>query len=188
MYLYYSIVSNQGDIQQKPHLSLGGYIAKNKVSNGILNNLFSDISQLTISNYNQNTYIALYLKNELGVDCENIRLYFEYPEDCYSKLRVAPVSPVLDNKGFYQIEHVETPNSKPLFGEFYEANGLDNAINLFNLGNGQMIGLWFERELLMDFIKNDQSLVYEVDPSLPGRYKERVLGKEDDIKINIVWD
>lgn len=188
MFLYYTIISAENHIQQKPQLSLGGFKAINKVDNGKLNNLFSDVSQLTVANYNQNLYIGLILKNELLVRAENIRIYFTYPESCYSKLRFSAVSLVEDAEGFLQMEHVETPNSKPLFADFSEANGIENAINIGDLDSGEMVGLWFERELLIDFINEDQSIVYEPDTSLPGRYKERELSKEDNIQINISWD
>ena len=188
MFLYYTIVSAEDHIQQKPQLSLGGFKAINKVDSGKLNNLFSDISQLTVANYNQNLYIALILKNELSSTANNVKIYFSYPENCYSKLRVAAVNLFEDSEGFLQMEHVETPNSKPLFAEFFEADGLDNAVNIGNILPGDMIGIWIERELLVEFINEDQSLVYEEDPNMPTRYRERELQKEDNININISWD
>lgn len=188
MFLYYTIVSAENNIQQKPQLSLGGFKAINKVDSNKLNNLFSDISQLTVANYSQNLYIALILRNELSADCENIKIFFTYPENCYSKLRIAAVNLVEDKDGFLQMEHVETPNSKPLFAEFFEADGVDNAVNIGDLEPGESVGIWIERELLIDFINEDQSKVYEPDTNIPTRYKERELEKEDNIQINISWD
>jgi len=52
----------------------------------------------------------------------------------------------------------------------------------------EQVGIWIERSLLLDFIKTDQSAIYEDDPAHPGRVKEIVLAKEDDIKIVISWD
>lgn len=188
MYLYYTSVTGQDVIQQKSNLSLGGYKALNRVNSGLLNNFFSDISQLTISNYNQNTFVGLILKNELPTGCSNIKLHFTYPTDSYSKLKIAAVSLVQDSEGFLQMEHIETPNSTPLFATFYEADGVDNAINIGDLASGEMVGLWIQRELLLDFIDQDQAVVYELDPERPDRYKEKELSKLDEILLNISWD
>lgn len=188
MYLYYTIISQEDAIQQKPQLSLGGFKAVNKVSSGQLNNLFSDVSQLTIANYNQPLFVALILKNELPGNVINVKIWFEYEENCYSKLSFSVTNLIQDTEGFFQMEHVETPNSQPLFAEFFEANGEVNAVNIGNIVAGDMVGIWIKRELLMSIIKEDQLTVYEPDPALEGRFKERILQKEDNIQLKISWD
>lgn len=188
MKLYYTISSKEGDIQEKPNLSLGGYKSGNFVNNSEFNNLFSDISQLSLSNYNQNRYIALFLVNESSNDAIDVCLYFEYPEDSYSIFKVAAVTPVTDSDGFKQIERVNTVFSKPLSAVFFEANGEINKVNLGNIDSGSMIGLWIERELKLDFIKDNQLTIYEEDPNLPTRYREKQLSKFDNIQIKISWE
>jgi len=190
MYLYYTSVTEAEATQSKPYLSLGGYKSSSKVQNSKLNNLFGDITPLTISNYNQDEYIALVLKNTLTADATNIKLWFEYPDNVYSKLYVAAVDMAEDSTGELYMEHVDTKNSQPLVGDFYEADGEDNAVDLGDISAGSQIGIWFKRELLLDFIKEDQELVYEADPTDNTGYKviERVLGKQDEIKIAISYD
>jgi hypothetical protein len=188
MKLYYTIISKEGDLQEKPGLSLGGFKALNPVRNSEMNNLFPDISPISISNYNQNRYAALMLVNDTDNLVLNVKLYFTYNQNCYSKFRVAAVELATDSEGFEQMEHIDTSFSKPLMAEFFEAEGVDNAVELGDLPSGDKIGLWIERELLLDIIKEDQELIYEPDPDKLERYKERILDKLDNISINISWD
>lgn len=188
MYLYYTSINGKESQQLNPTLSLGGFKSSSRVDNNKFGNLFGDISNVTISNYNQNQYIALILKNETGANKTNINVWFGYPEKCYSKFLIAAVDMVADASGILQMEYVNNKESKPLFATFYEADGEANSVNIGNLDDGDQVGIWIERELLIDFIKQDQSNIWEDDPAQPGRVKEIVLGKSDDIKLNIKWD
>lgn len=188
MYLYYTTISGSEQIQTNHVLSLGGFKSATRLPNGKFNNLFSDISQFSVANYNQNTYVGLVLKNETGAAIQNINLYFGYPAGSYSKLRIAAVTMVADSAGNLQMEHIMNNVEKPLYAEFYEADGEANKVNLGALAIGAQIGLWIERELLIEVIKADQENVYELVPGYTDRYQEKELAKEDDIKINISWD
>jgi len=188
MYLYYTVPSNEDDIQDKPQLSLGGFRSGSKVANGVFNNLFSDITSLTINNFNQNKFIALVLKNDSGNDANNIKVWFNFPDLCYSKLRIAAVDMVLDSSGKYQMEHVPEINSMPLNAEFYECNGEINAVDLGSLQVGEMLGIWIEFSLLLDIIKEDQDNIYEKDPAKDYIFREVIKGKFDDIGLGISWD
>lgn len=188
MYLYYTTITGNEMEQINPSLSLGGYKSSSRLQNSRFNNLFSDISSLTVVNFNQNQYVGLVLKNELGAIKTNVTLHFIYPEKCYSKFKVAAADMSLDSANVLQMEHIDNINSKPLTGEFFEADGVDNKVELGDMAINEQVGIWIERSLLLDFIKTDQSAIYEDDPLQPGRVKEIVLGKEDDIKINISWN
>lgn len=189
MKLYYTTSQGSEQVQDKPSLSIGGYKSSSPVPNGKLGNLFSDISQLTISNYRQNQYIGLILKNELSGTVNNAKLWFDFLTDSYSKFRVAFVSLSADSEGQLYMERLTDKYSKPIsIQEFFEANSESNKVNIANFLSGAQVGVWIERELLLDVIKTDQSLVYELQEGYTDRYKERVLGKEDNIKLNISWD
>lgn len=188
MYLYYTTITGNESEQIVPALSLGGYKSSSRLQNSRFNNLFADISNLTIVNFNQNQYVGLVLKNELGAIKTNVKLWFDYPAKCYSKFRVAAVDMSLDSSNALQMEHIDNINSQPLSGDFFEADGADNKVSLGDMAINEQIGIWIERSLLLDFIKSDQSAIYEDDTDKPGRVKEIPLTKEDDIKINISWD
>lgn len=189
MRLYYTTSQGSEQVQDKPSLSIGGYKSSSPVPNGKLGNLFSDISQATLSTYKQNQYAGLILKNELPTSVNNAKLWFDFPSDCYSKFRVTFVSLSADSEGQLYMERLTDKYSKPIsIQEFFEADGETNKVNIANFLSGAQVGVWIERELLLDKIKEDQTLVYELQEGYTDRYKERVLGKEDDIKLNISWD
>lgn len=188
MYLYYTAITGSETEQNKPSLSLGGFKSSSRVVNSKFGNLFPDISNITISNYNENQYVGLVLKNELGVTKTNVEIWFEYPEKCYSKFRVAAVDMILDSENNLQMEHISTINEQPLNAEFFEADGDLAKVGIGDMVANENVGIWIERSLLLDFIKTDQASIWVDDPANNGRVIEVVLNKEDDIKIGISWD
>lgn len=187
MKLYYTSSSSPNVEQTKPFLSLGGYKSLSSVQNSRFENFFSDISSISISNFNQNQYLGLVLKNETGNSVTGIQLWFEYPDGCFCLYRVAAVDMAIDSDGVLQMEKVYSINDKPLNAEFHEADGSDNKVDLGDLEIDGQIGIWIERELLLDIIKAQQSNIYEPDPNLEGRFRAIVLPVSDEIKIAISY-
>jgi len=187
MYLYYTNPTEPEVEQSKSQLSLGGYKSSIRVDSGKINNLFSDITPMSVSNYNQNRYVGLVLKNELGSDKTALKLWFDFPENCYSLFKIAAVDMVLDSNNSLQMEHIQTVSSKPLYADFYEADGELNAVDLGDLANGEQIGLWIEMSLLIDTIKDSYSNVYKQDPNNSYRYLEVEKETLDDIGLHISW-
>jgi len=189
MKLYYTSPTGSEAVQTKPQMSLGGYKSSTTLTNSQFENLFSDITNVTVQNFNQNQYVGLVLKNELGSDITGVKLWFEYLENSYSLFRVAAVDMSIDASENLQMEHISDMYSKPLNGEFFEADTVDNAVDLGDLIADEQIGIWIERELLTDVILEQQSAVYAPDPDLSkeGRFVEVVLPKFDEIKICISW-
>lgn len=186
MYLYYTVSSLPEDLQAEPQLSLGGFKSSNKINNSIFNNLFSDISVLTVSNYNQNRYIGLVLKNETGDDIENIALYFVHPVNSASLFRVAAVDMAADSNGNLQMEHVNSVYTKPIYAEFHEASAEGDAVDLGSLDAGEQIGIWIEMKLLVDSIKTDIENICELNQTTQ-RFTELTKDKSDEIEIKISW-
>lgn len=187
MKLYYTVASQPEITQSKPSLSLGGFKSASPMPNSSFGNLFSDISMYTVKNANSNRYIALIAKNESETDMVNINVYFTYPFKCASKFRIAAVDLVEDTEGNNFMEHITDNSSKPLYAEFVEANGVDNKVNIGDLPAGGEIGLWIERELLLDTIKEQQNKIFEVTTNDPYLYQPIELPKEDNILFNIIW-
>jgi len=187
MRLFYTVSSKENDIQSKPNLSIGGYKSITPIPNSEFGNLFGDISMYTVRSNNQNQYIGLILNNETGKAIQDINIYFDYPSECYSSLKLAAVDLVKDANDEYYMERVGTINSKPLYAEFFTADGVANEQNIGGLGIGEKLGLWIERIFDLDTIKADQNNIYEVDPTDPYRYLAVELDKVDDISIVISW-
>lgn len=188
MRIYHTVSSKPLDPQPKVGLSLGGYRSSTYLRNDSLGNMFGGVSMYTVKNSNQDQYLAFVLRNELGFDIENVKLWFEYDEDCYSNILVAAVNMSTDSDGNLYMEQVRDINEKPLYAEFFEANGEANAVDIGSLVGSETVGLWFRRSLLIDKIKEDQDKIYEKLPTDEYRYREVVLPKFDSIDIKISYD
>lgn len=189
MKLYYTVSSGSEQVQTKTSLSLGGYKSSSPLVNSQIGNLFSDITAVTINNFNQNQYIGLVLKNETGIAVTGVSMWFEYPDQCFSIYRVAAIDMITDSSGDKIMEHISNISSKPLNAEFYEAADGDHPVDLGDLAIDEQIGIWIERELLPEVITAQQSDVYapDPDPAHLSRFVEVVLPKLDEINIGISW-
>jgi hypothetical protein len=190
MKLYYTSPTAQDAVQTDPRLSLGGYKALNPVPNSVFDNLFGEISQYLLSKeIPEAEFIGVILKNETGADVANIWLWFEYGVDCYSKLLVSAVDLATDTSGVLRMEHVPSRNSTPLYADFYEANGVANAVEIGNLADGEMVGLWFQRQLVEDLAKTIQAddKLYVTDPDHQDMVMAVVPAKSDSILIKMEW-
>ena len=185
MRLYYTTTAGYLESQTKKSSSLGGYQSSLVVPNDDLNNLFGDISPFSI-NQNKAQYIGLMLKYETAGDLPDMLFYFDYPDNCYSKLEIAAITPTTDPDGNYLIEHVDTQYIKPYSATFVEADGVDNAVNLGNLANGSLLGLFIKRTLDLDDINEDYA-DYISKPSGSDLYEEKTLGIEDSIDLVFNW-
>lgn len=180
MRFYYTTSKEGGlDPQNKTNLSLGGYMSAIPVPKKAFGNFFSDISELTKA-LNPEQYICVFLRNDLKQEAKNIRIWFDYPENCYSKIKVA-ASDLNEGKS----ERVESMNSAPFYiEEFFDAKDEASAFNAGDLAPDETIAVWFERTLLQDVIK-EQKLYEEIDEY---DVKEIVPETEDDITLNLAWD
>jgi len=191
MKLYYTSPTAQDQIQSDARLSLGGYKALSSVPNNSFDNLFSEISQFLLSkDIPEDEYIGLILKNETEDDIEDLSFWFEYPIDCYSKFLVAAVNLSVDANGVLCMEHISNKNSKPLYADFYEADGEENAVSFGSMEGGGMLGLWFCRRLVEDLattVQTDSNL-YEVDTEHTDMVKSKIPIKFDSITIHFSWE
>lgn len=190
MKLYYTSAAAQDQIQSEARLSLGGYRALSPVPNDTFDNLFSEISQFMLSkDISEDEFIGLILKNETGEVVENLWLWFEYLIDSYSKYLVSAVDLVADANGFLKMEYIPTRNSKPLYSDFFEANGQMNAVSIGDIPIDGMIGLWIQRQLIENLATTIQAEanLYITDPNNADLVIPVVLTKQDSIKIKMVW-
>jgi hypothetical protein len=140
MKLYYTSISENGGIQTRPDLSLGGFKSGTVVPNNNFSNLFSDLSAYSIAE-NKDEYIALVLLNDTGFILKNVSLYFVYPIDSQKSIQIAPVA----FNSHDEIEIIPNPFSAPYNAIFYEADGETNAIDIGDIPIDGKIGLWFKR-------------------------------------------
>jgi hypothetical protein len=190
MKIYYTSPTAQDAVQTDPRLSLGGYKALNPIPNAAFDNLFGEISQYLLSKeIPEAEFIGVILKNETGADIANLWLWFEYSVDCYSKLLISAVDLAADASGVLRMEHIPSRNSTPLYADFYEASGIENAVAIGDLAVDGMVGLWFQRQLVEDLattIQEDDKL-YVTDPDHPNMVIALAPAKSDSILIKMEW-
>ena len=194
MKFYYTTTAGENLEQRKKEVSLGGYKSSTLVPNNYLNNIFGDISLLTIQR-NQEMYIALVLVNETGGDITNLNAWFVYPTDdennniSDTKIEIAAVLMSQDDEGVDIMENVENMYSAPYSANFFEADSEDNKVTLISsFTNGDKIGIWLKRSLLIDKIKSDYNSMVVKDQDNSDIYKEVSLPTEDNIGLVLEWD
>ena len=143
MEFYYTVTSQEGAIQSKPELSLGGFCSSSKVPNDTLDNLFSEVSAYSLQNPKKE-YIGIILKNTLK-PISSLSFWTDALGNNLCKFRLSIVE--LTDGG--QMEMVPSVNSKPLYAEFYEATEQDPIELAFEepFEVGAMLGVWVERSI-----------------------------------------
>jgi len=145
MELFYTDATIYNTKQSDPSKSLGGYLSSSKIPSGSLENMFSSISQLTVNN---DTYeiIGIILKNTSGVIKNNVKIWVELPIDSVVNIEAAIVELTQDNNGYF-MENIPNRNSLPYEATFYDIETETNALDLGNMNNGAMFGIWLKRQL-----------------------------------------
>lgn len=178
MKLYYSVVSQQGQIQENPKSSLGGFCSSTLVPSNVLNNVFSSILVQSKDELQLPLYSLLILKNTFNVASTGIELFISKGANSSSNYRVAIVEP--SSEGEFEV--IQTQNSKPYYAEFDTVDGQEDSISLPDLEPEEIIGIWIERviDTQSELIKNLQS------PEFLFENKGEVVDKEN-AQLKISW-
>lgn len=185
--LYYTVPEKEDVEQIRPMLSLGGYRASNTIPNADFGNLFGEITSLTIDK-NKDEYRAMVIRNESTETLINVRLWFIYPEKAYAKFMIAAVQMVPGEGGSLIMEHINTIYSKPMYAEFFEAAGEDNAVTIGDMEVGTQVGIWLKRSLNIAqieevknsfVVKNIQTKQYEMVPLETSEIVDLTIDWED---------
>jgi len=158
MRLYYTTSIKENDPQKDIRLSLGGYMSTVAVKKSNLNNFFSDITEYSKANIDKKQYIALILKNDDSQDISDVNIWFDFPENCASIIKIAAIS-LTDGA----TERVSDIYTEPLFiDEFHEANGESESYSVGGMAKGEGVAIWLERTFIKNEILN-QKLYEAVD-------------------------
>lgn len=186
--IYYTTTAGQDQPQDKIQLSLGGYKSSTPFKSGELNNLFSEITDYTISVADQDQYIGLIVENNSLSVVETINLWFDYPVDSYSKFYISAVDLSTDSEGLKYMESLNNINCKPVYSEFVEADGIDNKQDLGYLQPGDSFGLWIKRELNNSIIESDKINLIVEDPNNKDKVIQNLLSQTDLIKMYLSYN
>lgn len=186
MKLYFTVSSGNENSQNKTSSSLGGFKSSTVVQNDVDGNVFDEISLSQMSKQ-KTEYIALVLKNQLGVEAKNVQFWFETPENSYCSYQIGATTMLLTEEGFPYMERVETIYSRPFQTTLYSATVIDK-VSIGDMAIDQTIGLWISRSYLKDVIEQDYNDVAERDLETLSRYKRIEKEIEESIGLQISWD
>ena len=132
-----------------PTQSIGGFISNTPVPNGMINNLFSEITRLTLRQ-NVNEYKLVVLQNTIGATVNNLKIWTEVQSSWFS-LEIAVVEPVLDTScNKYYFEQIPNISSPPYQATLTSHEGQNNAVNVGPFQNQKYLGIWVRRKLLQN--------------------------------------
>lgn len=185
MTLYYTTSAGENQEQTNPQASLGGYKSSTPVKNDDFDNLFGELSTLTI-NQNKDHYIALMLVNETTDPLTNVEIWSVIPEGCYSKIAIAVVDPAVDSTGVLKMERTREIYNRPFVGDFVEYVEASKGV-IGDMAVGEYVGIWLKRSLDMTAINAGEDAFYELDPTRRSMYREVEHQTVDSIDVKISW-
>jgi hypothetical protein len=156
--LYYTGASKFNAIQQDSSKSLGGYISSTSIPNATIRNVFGDISAFT-KTQNKPEFRAIAIKSSSAPTKTSLKAYFTYPQSgdplsdsnvCEYQIGYAPVT--ADECGDLLSEQLSSIYATPYTVMFQNAVGIDNALQLPNLDNGNYLAIYIKRTLKASFI------------------------------------
>jgi len=150
MQFFYTGASTYLGQQNDPNLSLGGFISNTVVSNGTLDNIFSDLSYQTVQQKRQEVR-GLIFKNTINTDALSVSFGYQYPDAPTFKLEVAFVN--INSNTPQIIEKIANGQANPYYATFVEANvdptnNIDNSVDIGDLLDGTSIAVWFRRKIV----------------------------------------
>lgn len=181
MRFYYTGAKSKLEIQPNIQMSLGGFISSSTIPNDRLNNLFPSISKNRLKD-EYSEVIGIALKNESGQDLKNLKFYFDYSANSFSKYLISFIEP---NTSLY-FEKIQDLYSSPYEASFIEVNGEANKIEVKNnFKKDTYLGLWIKREL------TPLSKSYFTDEEMAKRFWEgnsEELSRAEKTKLIFSWD
>jgi len=177
MKLFYSIISQSGQPQDDPLLSLGGFCSSTSVLSGKPGSLFGTISEIGIEN-NTPQYVCLILKNVFSQKISGAILWIESDLNNQGLFKVAIVDSI-DG----EFESTGSSFSKPLYAEFNSVNGKDDSIQLPDMDPGKEYGLWIERTINME----SEEISKRNDPDFLLSKLNQEVSKLETLNLKIEW-
>lgn len=129
--------------QTDPDNSIGGFCSKSPVPNRI-NNLFSDVSYLSIFNESEECK-AVAIENNSSNTINDVKIGYKYDKNLYD-IQIAIVE--FNQEG--NMERISNSKDIPYYAEFVEANITDTEDNSIELDfePNKRYGMWVKRKIL----------------------------------------
>lgn len=189
MNLYYTTTTGYNEAQPNPSISLGGYKSSTLVGNDDFDNMFDEISIMSIRS-GRDEYRAIIIRNEFSISLTNLTVKVVADPDaiCTYKLAVAPLNKV-DKYGRRSMENVATVNNKPFHATFVDMTP-DTVLTIGNMNPEDEIGLWICRHIDKEKATEQYENVCEPDLAIDptGRvYKAVEHPTVESINLEFTW-
>lgn len=190
MILLYTGANAPNVAQINPEKSLGGFVSSSLVPNGRLGNLFSAISKTAVIEQREEIRMIA-LKNTTGNPITGLVIYTNNKNKSYF-LKIAAVASGLNSKNELMFEQLMDGQSLPYQAELSQHEGNDNALDIGDIANDQVIGIWVQRELDItkypELIKQENQNSPLTTDQLVAAMEAQSVEKEEEIELIIKWD
>lgn len=150
--IYYTGADSYLKAQTDKDKSLGGYVSSSPVPNDFMGALFGDISNHSLDSEYQDTKAIVLKKGPGPTAAINIMTWFEnLATQPFVQIEIASValnSSVVDGNTVYYMEKIPNMRSTPTMATFYKPDTLAGAVNLGNIPQGWMLGIWLKLTIL----------------------------------------
>jgi len=140
MIFSYSGATAKGQTQLDPNFSLGGYIGS-PIPNSLLNNIFSEASQMTLRLNKRETKLIVLTNNDPSLTAKSLSFGFNVNSSCIANYQIAFVTP--NSAGCF--EQITDSGALP-YNATFQAIVPGSTINIpTTLAPGQSLGIWLSR-------------------------------------------
>jgi hypothetical protein len=195
MKFYYTGATTYNIAQTFAALSLGGFLSSSEIQNDLLNNLFSNLSQLAKQNLKREA-ILIALKNTYNETIQDVTFEFNTADwaALLEEYSIAFVASKMDDCSNVYFDKITSSEALP----FVTLDILSDTNNSFNIGDfepGKVIGIWLVRKVLKDKVApiscnqlyaNFLGADY-IDPSTGTTYTPAPPPAEESISLVLSW-
>jgi hypothetical protein len=190
--LYYTGAVKFDKPQLDPIRSLGGYISASEIPNGLIGNMYGDISKFTVQQGKAEIRVIA-VKNTAGVAKTGLKCYFTYPNDGGSptpvdtndcEFEVGFAAPTADDCGDLMTESISNIYAVP-YTVTMEADkvGVGSSLAIGTLDAGDYVCIFIRRKIkaAAQLPKSDDDLLAIMEGTL-------TLITIEDISLTFAWD
>ena len=186
MQLFYTTTTGYDNEQPNVQSSLGGYKSSTPVTNDDFDNLFGEISVMTIRS-GRDEYRAVMLKNEMSVTARKVKVRVIPDENAIAMFRMGVGRVGVPNKyGWKAMENVSSIYGKPFQTQLVDMNSPEAVLEVGDLAPGAEVGLWVCRHIDLEKAREQYNRVAEPDPTDTTARRWRPVDKPKTERIDIV--
>lgn len=187
--LYYTGASTFEGAQLDKDKSLGGLISSSEIPNGLIGNLFGDISPYAVQ-LNKKEIRVFAIKNTALVTKSGLKAWISYPDNDDSEsiqddslYEIGYGEVTADDCGDLTVEALTSIYATPYTVTFQSAVGQANALSLPDLTAGSYLGIFIRRILNPDLQEplSDDDLLEILEGTI-------VQETQEDINLTFAWN